>query len=958
MKFLEAVALQLCKAEHPALHRVEVIFPAVRPVSPFLQALSRQLGKPSLAPACFALEDWAYRRSGLRRANRLHLISLLHQAYLYAVDQEGSTADTPEQFLAWAPGLLSDFEEVDAYVLPTEAHPVAAEQIFRYLSQQKAVEIWNPSGEEPSQAEAEYLRFYNLIYPTYLEFRRLLETEKVDYPSGALRKLLDSLSESDGRNDLVDAMFWVGFDQVSPLLQKIIETLHSSTKIHWITDADRYYLDNPVHLAGHGLRQIPNDEPFAGAMPAIDRLVAGIPQLNQCSCTGTMEEIDAGIDQIKTWLASGVKPRQIGWVLCESAQVWPLLMRWDHTEIGLHLGMPIDLRWTLSYSWAMEYLEILQSLHFKGKVTLEDWSNWVNNPIWPNLNVKSIENQNISHKRAHFLHANDLQSYQYYDIPLIPIAAEQSDLDLQPNKHSHDTKDKATQAYLHLARIASALINAKESKIPPMEQHALRSLITLIKEISARLLPSKNSWAVWRKMWSMHLSSAGLNPEGDSFEGIRLMSLSDTLAMDFDYMVFSGLNEGVMPRPGHYKGMLSFDLRRSFGLPESWIQEAHQTYAFYRLLQHCTEAKLLYIHSGVGGKVGEKSRFLQQLDLEYDGTLHESRKELPMSFPTLVNDAITITKTKDVLDLILQKLHTKSINPSYLSSYLICPLRFWFAFILELEKPEEIDDQLNPRQIGSLFHLTLEILFENMEGKDLHPEHWNALIEEIPRAWAKACSHAEFKPYSFDQGVNVMVKRMGVQIMQDYLCSESKRSQTERIRLLGQELKFDQASLEVDGISIAWRGRLDRLESNAGRYRIVDFKSGNMPSNSKELELESLEEALDGEHNKAFQLLCYAWLAHANPQPQRRNKTNLEEPIALPLELGIVPLQQASGGARLLKVGGQSEIDQPTIQAFEDLLLGIFREILDPQLPIHQTEEVDRCKYCDFNRICRRSAED
>ncbi|MFM7699336.1 MAG: hypothetical protein ACKO7V_00930, partial [Bacteroidota bacterium] len=269
MKFLEAVALHLCKAEHPALHRIEVIFPAVRPVSPFLQALSRQLGKPSLAPACFALEDWAYRRSGLRRANRLHLISLLHQAYLYAVDQEGSTADTPEQFLAWAPGLLSDFEEVTAYVLPTGAHPVPAEQIFRYLNQQKAVEIWNPSGEEPSQAEAEYLRFYNLIYPTYLEFRRLLETEKVDYPSGALRKLLDSLSESNGRNDQADTMFWVGFDHVSPLLQKIIETLHQSTKIYWITDADRYYLDNPVHLAGHGLRQIPNDEPFAGAMPAI-----------------------------------------------------------------------------------------------------------------------------------------------------------------------------------------------------------------------------------------------------------------------------------------------------------------------------------------------------------------------------------------------------------------------------------------------------------------------------------------------------------------------------------------------------------------------------------------------------------------------------------------------------------------------------------------------------------------
>jgi len=958
MKFLEAVVLQLCKAEHPALHRVEVIFPAVRPVSPFLQALSRQLGKPSLAPACFALEDWAYRRSGLRRANRLHLISLLHQAYLHAVDQEGSAADTPEQFLAWAPGLLSDFEEVDAYVLPTGTHPVPAEQIFRYLSQQKAVELWNPSGDQASPIEEEYLRFYQLIYPTYLEFRRLLETEKVDYPSGALRKLLDSLSETNGRNDQVDAMVWVGFDHVSPLLQKIIETLHQSTKIYWITDADRYYLDNPVHLAGHGLRQIPNDEPFAGAMPAIDRLVAGIPQLNQCSCTGTMEQMHAGIAQIQKWLASGVQPGQIGWVLGESSQVWPLLMHWDLAETGLHLGMPLDLRWTSAYSWAMVYLELLQGLHFKGKVSSVDWNEWINNPLWSKLNVGAAQGHGNPSVSPTFLYAKDLRSLVYQGLPLIPSPVESREDLTVPVEPNPVSPDQATRTYLHLAQVALALSESQENMVAPMEQHALRSMADLIHQIAARLLPSDNSWAVWRKMWSMHLGSAALNPEGNALEGIRVMSLSDTLALDFDYLVFSGLNEGILPRAGRYRGMLSFDLRRAFGLPEPWADEARQAYAFYRLLQHCTEALLLYAHSGGDGKVTEKSRFLQQLDLEYRGEMQSTQRALPVRLPPASDHSIRIPKTELVMDLIRHKLSNKAISPSSLSLYLQCPLRFWFAYIRDLKATEEIDEQLNAGQIGSLFHLTLEYLFETKEGKDLLPEDWNELSEQIPQALDKACSHDDFKPYSFDQGVNVLVKRMGLQFLQEYFRSETRRSQHERIRLLGQELKFNQASLEVNGISIAWRGRLDRLESNAGRYRIVDFKSGNMTSNSKELELESLQEAMDGEHNKAFQLLCYAWLAHANPQPQRRNKTILDETIALPLELGIVPLQQASRGARLLKVCGQSEIDLPTVQAFEDLLRGIFREILDPQLPILQTEEVDRCKYCDFNRICRRSAED
>ncbi len=943
MRFLKAVAHQLCEAEHPALYRVEVIFPAVRPVTPFLQALSKQLEKHTLAPASYALDDWVYQRSGLRRTNRLHLISLLHQAYVHAVDKEGSVPDNPDQFLAWAPGLLSDFEEVDAHVLPSGAHPLPAEQVFRYLHQQKAVEIWNPSGEEPSQAEVEYLRFYNLIYPTYLEFRRLLESEKVDYPSGALRKLLDSISDSGECDDQVDAIYWVGFDHVTPLLQKVIENLHRSTKIYWITDSDRYYLDSPVHLAGHWLRQIPDAEPFSNIMPANEHLSGGTPKLIQCSCTGTMEQMDAGIAQIKKWLETSIQPRQIGWIVGESSQVWPLLMHWDLAETGLHLGMPLDLRWTSAYSWAMAYIEILQGLNFKGKVNSMDWSEWINNPLWSKLNLNPLQGHEETPKTPAFLYSKDLLSYQYQGLPLIPSSSE---------------TNKATLGYLHLAQIATALSESKDNVIAPMEQHALRSLANLVHQIAARLLPSENPWAVWRKMWGMHLGSAALNPEGNAREGIRLMSLSDTLAMDFDYMVFSGLNEGVLPRPGRYKGMLSFDLRRSFGLPEPWAEEARQAYAFYRLLQHCSEALLLYAHSGADGKVTEKSRFLQQLDLEYRGSMQTTHRELPVYLPPTTDHSITIPKTEAVLDLLRQKLRTKSISPSSLSIYLKCPLRFWFAYVRDLKATEEIEEQLNAGQIGSLFHLTLENLFEPMEGQDLLPEHWNALFEQIPEAWDKACSHKDFKHYSFDQGVNVLVKRMGLQFLEEYFRGEAKRSQHVRIRLLGQELKFDQATLEVDGISIAWRGRLDRLESNAGRSRIVDFKSGNMTSNSKELELESLDIAMDGDHDKAFQLLCYAWLSHTNPQPQRRNQAVLDDPITLPLELGIVPLQQAARGTRLLKVGGQTEIDLSTILAFEDLLRGIFRELLDPQKPILQTEDEDRCKYCDFNRICRRSADD
>jgi hypothetical protein len=870
----------------------------------------------------------------------MHLIALLHQAYLHAASQEGSGPDNAEQFLSWAPGLLGDFEEVDAYVLPSQGKPLPAEQVFRYLHQQKAVEIWNPSGEEPSQAEADYLRFYNLIYPTYLEFRRLLAAEGIDYPSGALRTLLDSVHTTELDHEWPDAIYWIGFEHVTPLLQRVIEALPRLTSVHWIADSDPYYLDNKVHLAGHWLRQLPNHKPFVQSMPTTDRLAAGIPVVHQCSCAGAMEQIDTGIEQIKAWMNEGIKPAQVGWIVGESTQVWPLLMQWNLPEVGLHLGLPLDLRWTSSYSWAMASLEIYRALHFKGKVSSADWNEWIQNPLWSHLNLIGTQATETRHRKPAFLYSKDLCSYQVHGIPLIPAGL-----------------DDPTPAYLHLADLASALSEPGAKGVAPMEQNALQSLSILIHQIAAKLLPGENPWAVWRKMWAMHLGSAALNPRGTQQEGIRIMSLGDTPALDFDYLVFSGLNEGVMPRPGRYRGMLSFDLRRQFGLPEPWADEARQAYAFYRLLQHCSEVHLLYAQSGADGKVTEKSRFLQQLDLEYHGTMHAQHRDLPVSIPPAADDSITIPKTEAVLTLIRQRLSNRNISPSSLSIYLKCPLRFWFACIRDMQPPDQIEEQLNPGQIGILFHLTLENLFKPLEGSDLSAQHWTELSGRIPGAWEDACRAEDFQHYSFDQGVNVLVKRMGLQFLQKYFQSETGRSQHERIHLHGQELKFE-ANLEVDGLNIAWKGRLDRLESNSGRIRIVDFKSGNMTRSSKELDLESLENVLDGEHDKAFQLLCYAWLAHANPRPRRRDDTLLDEPILFPLELGIVPLQQASGGTILLKVGGQTLIDLPTITAFEDILRGIISKILDPEQAILQTEEVSRCKFCDFNRICRRSTDD
>jgi hypothetical protein len=165
--------------------------------------------------------------------------------------------------------------------------------------------------------------------------------------------------------------------------------------------------------------------------------------------------------------------------------------------------------------------------------------------------------------------------------------------------------------------------------------------------------------------------------------------------------------------------------------------------------------------------------------------------------------------------------------------------------------------------------------------------------------------------------------------------------------LIGQERPLE-TSILVDEQRVKWRGRLDRLEQLNDRTRIVDFKSGILKNNASELRIKNVETCFDGEHSKAFQLMCYAWMAYRS-EP---------EAYAQGLELAILPLQQAEGGPRLLEIDQQSLLTVQRLEEFEGLLLHKLRDLLAPDLSFQATTNTRKCTYCDFNRICQRSQDD
>ena len=101
--------------------------------------------------------------------------------------------------------------------------------------------------------------------------------------------------------------------------------------------------------------------------------------------------------------------------------------------------------------------------------------------------------------------------------------------------------------------------------------------------------------------------------------------------------------------------------------------------------------------------------------------------------------------------------------------------------------------------------------------------------------------------------------------------------------------------------------------------------------------------ATDPKYAKAIQLLTYAWLYW------RSNGSG-----DIRLRSGIYWLRQISDGLDALTLDKGDLINRNILLQFEEVLKSVLTSLLDPALPFRKTSEVERCRNCEFVRICRR----
>ena len=119
------------------------------------------------------------------------------------------------------------------------------------------------------------------------------------------------------------------------------------------------------------------------------------------------------------------------------------------------------------------------------------------------------------------------------------------------------------------------------------------------------------------RLFRMLMKDAQLDFRGEPLEGLQIMGILESRALEFDHVLFTSLNEGCLPKGRPVQSMFPYELRKAYGLPDHGEKDSIYGYHFLRLLARSKRAWMIYSMGSDGVQAAEPSRFLLQIRHEW-----------------------------------------------------------------------------------------------------------------------------------------------------------------------------------------------------------------------------------------------------------------------------------------------------------------------------------------------------
>jgi hypothetical protein len=917
-----------------------LVLPNKRPVAYLQKYMSGKAKQAIWFPKIYTIEDYVLHITKMQLADPIYTASCLYDIYTEALQDQ---ADAFDDFVKWWNLLISDFNNIDMYMVDTR-------QLFNFINEAKAIENWNPGEQAPTKLQQHYLTFWKYLPVFYEKLNQKLNANNMGYRGMIYRKAAQLLQKNEVNIDN-DAVIFAGFNALSTSEEMIIEYFLSSKKgaIYW--EADDYYLADEKQEAGKFLRhykskwQHYSNSIFFSNNSLINEAkevnIIGAPKsMMQASLAGNIAKEILSKDNIDAAL-----------IPADEALLSPLLYQLPtaaNKEINISMGYPII------------------SLPLSGLYTIVfDFINQVEKDKQPLFSTNLIH-QIFNHPYAAILFKNNTK------VAFNEIKNCKQKL-LFSGKIHHSLKDlealNAQAVSLHFYWLFESLIQhfSQPNLMPKVftlinekltaniaEGDVLKELLLMQVNVFNDIIQAihkvfyqgestkiKQSKTLYNLIYQSLISKT-LPFIGNATGGLQFIGILETRMLQFDEIIITSCNEGILPssKPSG-NSFIPFDIRFQFNLPTYKDSEAIFAYHFYRLLQGAKIIHLIYNTETDEFGSGEKSRFLTQLEMEL--TLKNKQASVYkniIKLPALNNfgrKAIQFEHNENV-DLTIKEQCEKGLSATALISYKNCSLQYYFKYIERIKEPDEIASEIGANIVGSVIHVVLEEIYAPLKNQIISIAQIQYTFDELETMTRAAFELIE-PGVDSNSGKNLLFVQTAVRIISKFLAQEQSAIKSGvKIKLSHTEAAFEH-DLKLSNDLVKLRGTIDRIDHWDNKIRIIDYKTGSV--DATKLKVNAIEDVFeDADYDKAFQLLFYTLLYHKN------------YPIATQeVEAGILSLRKISDGLYSIKTEYQAN---EMMQLFEEQLKLLIAKLLNPKTTFTQTNNVDICRYCAYANICMK----
>jgi len=911
--FIAEIVDEILKKEG-SIENMVFVLPSKRAGAFLRNAIAEKANRTLFVPEIYSIEDFVEQVSGLTYASNTKLVFELYQTYLKTTSGEKETFFS---FSKWGQSLLQDFNEIDRHLIEPKA-------IFGNLAAVQELNHWSVQAQKTEMME-NYLRFWNEIESIYKGFSKSLVKQDLGYQGLVYKQACANLETYMAR--CANKHIFIGFNALNAAESQLIQQMLvlSKAEIYW--DIDSYFLTDPIHDAGYFIREYQKTWPYLRANPLQgvsnhyekekDIQVIGVPKnISQAKYVGHL--LKNLYDTDNEVLSNAAL------VLGDESLLNPILNSIPEEIETVNITMGYPLQKTLLAGLFNQFFNLYTNVGQQGwyhRNVLEFLSHpYVHKVLGNSFTSLSdristaIKRNNITYLNAKKI--NNIAQEEHPNIELLFFDKEFTNKDFIEKclgliqvlkiKFSETTSDLELGHLYRFYKIFNQISDLLEDY----------DFITDIKSLNS--------------LYSEILASETLDFQGDPLEGLQIMGMLESRNLDFETVIITSVNEGILPSGKSNNSFIPFDLKTYFGLPTYKEKDAVYTYHFYRLLQRAKNIYMLYNTEPDVLEGGEKSRLITQMltDERIAKNIHE-KIAVPEIRPITKNLAVVF---KDAHALHLIEKHASSgFSPSSLSNYIRNPIDFYKQSLLGIEDTLEVEETVAANTFGTIVHNTLEDLYTPLIGERLSKENLVPLKLKI-RGLVKhhfAKSYFEGDP---TKGKNLIAYRVIVRYLENFIDMEIEEAQNHNIKIIGLEEKL---KLRLDipeiGFPIYLKGKLDRIDEKDGILRIIDYKTGKVePKNVTVSDWEDL--IMDYEYSKAFQLLCYAFMYQSE---NNNDKT----------EAGIITFKNLYGGLQKLtfknlddKKGKYYLIEPDILIQFRQIVKKLILEICDIDIPFTEKD--------------------